>query len=449
MLFRCPPVPAPFRRRAPLALAVALAVVLAAALATAGPAAAQEQPPRTIIRAARMVDVVAGVIRGPVAIAVRGARIESVTFDGDPDGEYDRRIDLGDMTLLPGLIDAHTHLLFDLDANSVERSVRSTAADFALRGARNAHRTLDSGFTTVRDLGGRGFADVALMRAIDEGLVPGPRMLPAGHTIGITGGHSDPAGGLAPGLLELGPEQGIADGPAEVLKAVRYQIKHGALVIKVAATAGVLSWEASAGAQQLTDEEIRVAVAEAHRHGLKVAAHAHGREGILAAVEAGVDSIEHGSMLDDAVVEAMLAHGTYLVPTAYLADAIDYDSLPERMRGKARLIVPLARASLRRAVTAGVRIAFGTDAGVFRHGDNARELAVYVRVGMSPAEALRTATVHAADLLGVDDRGRIEPGLLADLIAMPGNPLENIEAVQDVRFVMKGGGVYRWTPSVR
>ncbi len=392
-----------------------------------------------MLHAARLLDVVRGQLVSPALVVVRDDRIERVGGE-TPAGA--RVVDLGDVTLLPGLIDAHVHLTGDLEGEWVTRPVRETAADEALRGARNARATLLAGFTTVRNVGAGGFADVALMRAIDAGLVDGPRIVPAGHAIGITGGHCD-ATGWAPGVLERGPESGIADGPDQVLRAVRYQIKHGARVIKVCATAGVLSFDATLGAQQLSEEELRAAVEEAARHGLKVAAHAHGTEGIKAAVRAGVASIEHGSLLDDEAIALMKRNGTYLVPTAHLLDVIPLDRLPPPLRAKAEQAIPLARASHRRAIQAGVKIAFGTDAAVYPHGDNAKEFAVYVGYGMRPLDAIRTATVNAADLLGVGDRGTIAPGKLADLVAAPGNPLQDVRALERVSFVMKGGKIYR------
>jgi imidazolonepropionase-like amidohydrolase len=280
------------------------------------------------------------------------------------------------------------------------------------------------------------------MKAIDAGFVMGPRMIPSAHAIGITGGHCDDTG-WAPGVKELGPKDGVADGVDEAVKAVRYQIKHGAKVIKVCATAGVLSFEGSVGAQQLSDAELQAIVQEAARHGLKVAAHAHGTEGIKAAVRAGVASIEHGSMIDDEAADLMKRRGTYLVPTAYLLSTFKYESLPPPIAAKAKEVVPLAQASHRRAIRAGVKIAFGTDAAVYPHGDNAREFAVYVGYGMRPADAIRTATVNAADLLGVSDRGVIAPGKLADLIAVRGNPLEDVRVLEQVPWVMKGGEVVK------
>jgi imidazolonepropionase-like amidohydrolase len=318
--------------------------------------------------------------------------------------------------------------------------VTDSAAEAALKGALNARRTLEAGFTTVRDLGAPGFVDVALARAVEAGWIGGPRIVPAGHALGITGGHCDETG-YAPGILEGDWRNGVADGVDEVVKAVRYQIKHGAQVIKVCATAGVLSHEASVGAQQYTEEELRAIVEEAARHDLKVAAHAHGTEGIRAAVRAGVASIEHGSILDDEAISMMKERGTWLVPTTYLTSRIDLEALPPGIRAKAEDVIPRAVENLRRAVAAGVPIAFGTDAAVFPHGENAGEFAALVDRGMDPLAAIRTATLNGAELLGVDDRGAIAPGRLADLIAVRGNPLEDVRVLQNVRFVMLGGKV--------
>ncbi|HET6341429.1 MAG TPA: amidohydrolase family protein [Gemmatimonadota bacterium] len=402
----------------------------------AGPARAQE--PRVVIRAARLLDVERGEIVPDAVVVVEGERIAAVNPDALPAGADS--IDLGDVTLLPGLIDAHTHLTVDLEGDWVHRGVTAAVADAALRGAHHARLTLEAGFTTVRDLGAPGFADVALARAVEAGWIEGPRIVPAGHALGITGGHCDETG-YAPGILEGDWRTGVADGVDEVVKAVRYQIKHGAKVIKVCATAGVLSHEASVGAQQYTEEELRAIVEEAARHDLKVAAHAHGTEGIKAAIRAGVASIEHGSILDDQAISMMKDRGTWLVPTTYLVERIDLDALPPGIRAKAEGVLPLAVENLRRAVAAGVPIAFGTDAAVFPHGENAGEFAALVDRGMGPLAAIRTATLNGAELLGVDDRGVIAPGRLADLIAVSGNPLEDVRVLEDVRFVMLGGKV--------
>ena len=411
-------------------LGTALAVLLLGSVASAQEA--------IVLKARRMLDVESGRIVADAVVVVRGKTIESVGAAGIPAGA--EVIDLGDLTLLPGFMDMHTHLSFDIEGDWIHRAVKTTAADMAIRGVRNARRTLMAGFTTVRDVGSGAFVDVALQRAVENGLMEGPWIFPAGHALGITGGHCDTTG-FAPGILEEGPKGGVADGIDEVVKAVRYQIKHGAMVIKICATAGVLSFEGPVGAQQYSIEEMRAIVDEAARHGVKVAAHAHGNAGIKAAVLAGVASIEHGSELDDEVIVMMKEMGTYLVPTTYLADAIDLDALPEQVRSKAGYILPRAKDSLRRAIRAGVKIAYGTDAAVYPHGDNAKEFATLVERGMKPIDAIRTATINAADLLGVNDRGTIEPGLLADIVAVPGNPLEDIRVLQDIRFVMHGGRV--------
>lgn len=422
------------RARVPI-VRLALASIGLTGLA-ATPSAAQE--PLLVVRAARMLDIESGTIVPDAVVVVEGERIRAIGAEAAFAGA--QTIDLGDVTLLPGLIDAHTHLTSDLEGDWEHRGVTRTMAEAALFGARNARVTLEAGFTTVRDVGSGGFADVALSSAIERGWIPGPRIFPAGHSLGITGGHCDETG-YRPGILEGDWRSGVADGVDEVVKAVRYQIKHGARVVKVCATAGVLSHEASVGAQQYSEEELRAIVDEAARHGIPVAAHAHGTEGIAAAVRAGVASIEHGSILDDETIALMKERGTFLVPTTYLVGVLDLEALPTEIREKAEWVLPRAVESVRRAVAAGVPIAFGTDAGVYPHGDNAGEFAALVERGMEPLEAIRAATVHAADLLGVDDRGVIGPGKLADLVAVPGDPLLDVSVLEDVRFVMLGGEV--------
>ncbi len=396
-----------------------------------------------IVEAAHMLDVESGKMVSPAIIVVEGDRIQSVNPERLPDGV--ESIDLGEMTLLPGLMDMHTHLTIDIDSAGdwIYQPVKETAADWALRGARNARLTLLAGFTTVRDVGSfRGLPDIALMRAIDSGLVDGPRMFPAGHAISITGGHCDITG-FAPGVLEGGPEEGIADGVDEVLKAVRYQIKHGAKVIKVCATAGVLSFEGPVGAPQYSVEELRAVVEEAERHGLKVATHAHGTEGIINALRAGVHSIDHGSILNEEAIRLLKETGAYLVMNLYLNEALDISSLPVVLQEKEKYLQPLVEKSFQMAIKSGVNMAFGTDAAVFPHGDNAMEFAAQVDRGMAAIESIRGATLYAADLLGVDDRGLISKGRLADIIAVESSPLEDITTLQSVRFVMKGGVVYK------
>jgi imidazolonepropionase-like amidohydrolase len=409
--------------------------------ASATPVAAAANTP-IVLRAARMIDVKSGRAIDKPEIVVRGKTIERVGTGVTTPPQGAEIIDLGQLTLMPGLIDVHTHLSGSIEGDFVNRPVHEGAADSALRGAKHARTTLLAGFTTVRDLGSEDFVDIALMRAVERGDIDGPWIFPAGHPIGITGGHADVTG-FRPGILEQTPDEGIADGPDACVKAVRTQIKYGAKVIKCMATAGVLSFDATVGAQQLSFEELKAIVDEATRHGLKVASHAHGTEGIIAAVKAGVASIEHGSMLSDEAIDLMLQHGTYLVPTAYLRERIDLDHLPPHLRQKAETVFPRAEESLKKAVARGVKIACGTDAAVYPHGENAHELATYVKAGMKPADALRTATVNAVDLLGVQDRGVLEAGKLADIIAVPGNPLDDVAVLQHVQWVMHGGRVVR------
>ncbi|MHC4167720.1 MAG: metal-dependent hydrolase family protein [Planctomycetota bacterium] len=404
------------------------------------PSFALRAEPGLALKASRMLDVEQGsIVQNPFIVVERGLIKSVSTAVPSPDVEM---IDLGDVTLLPGLIDCHTHLMLTLENDFQYTPVTMTTADLTINGVANAEKTLMAGFTTVRDLRSFDFVDVALMKASDSKTIPAPRITPSGYPIGTTGGHADVTG-FIPGVLEWGPKQGIADGPAEVLEAVRYQIKHGAKVIKIMATAGVLSFENSVGAQQFSREELQVIVEETRRHGLKVAAHAHGTEGIIAAIEAGVDSIEHGSILSDEAIALMKKNGTYFVPTAYPRDRVDVNALPPALREKVEIVIPKAQKSLENAIKQNVKIAFGTDAGVFPHGKNAREFSCYVKSGMSEIEAIRTATVNAADLLGVDDRGALKPGMLGDIIAVKGNPLDDIKALESVLFVMKGGVVYK------
>ncbi|RMG93657.1 MAG: amidohydrolase family protein [Deltaproteobacteria bacterium] len=399
-----------------------------------------------VLRDAVLVD---GTGRAPLPdtdIFVQDGRIAGVGKDLEvPDGVTE--VDARGYTVLPGFIDAHTHMVMDPPdsyAAGVERQVRETDADRALRGVRNARATLLAGFTTVRNVGG-GMADRALRDAIDAGLVPGPRMLVANHSIGTTGGHCDDTNALRPEVFGEVPDfrEGIGDGPDELRKAVRYQIKYGADVIKICATGGVLSQGDGVGAPQLTVEEMRVIVEEAVRAERKVAAHAHGNQGIKEAIAAGVHSIEHGSILDDEAIAAMKRRGVFLVPTTYVGryvvERAEAGALSPDSARKAKEIAPKMQRSFRMAYEAGVPIALGSDAGVFPHGRNGKEFTTMVELGMKPMDAIVAGTSAAARLLGLSDVGRIVAGMRADLVLVKGDPLEDITVLERPEAVVKDG----------
>ncbi|MFF0011412.1 amidohydrolase family protein [Streptomyces sp. NPDC005374] len=406
------------------------------------------QPP-VHLRAARMLDVAKGELVEPGDLLIRDEHIAEIAPASVPADAV--VIDLGDLTLLPGLMDMEVNLLLGgPDHRSPLNPVQDDPAVRTLRAVANARRTLHAGFTTVRNLGlfvqtGGLLLDVALRKAIDLGWIEGPRVVPAGHAITPTGGHLDPTmfQALAPHIMPLTVEEGIANGVDEVRKAVRYQIKHGACVIKVCASNGVMSHTGPAGAQQYSDEELRAIVDEAHRAGLRVAAHCMGDRAVRAALAAGIDCVEHGFLAGDETLDLMVERGTFLVATTYIADGMDVSKAAPELQAKAAEVFPQAKATIRRAIERGVRVACGTDAPAVPHGRNARELIALVDRGMTPLAAIRAATTVAADLIDVDDRGRLEPGLLADVIAVPGDPLTDIGVTEDVRFVMKGGQVYR------
>ena len=400
----------------------------------------------TVLRADRLLDVERGRIVEDATVVVEDGKIVALNPDATPAGA--QVIDLGNRTLMPGLIDAHVHLLLS-DASFRNQVLTDSSARGALRGAVNARATVMAGFTTVRDVGQVlptiELPVVALAEASAAGWIEGPEILAAGHALSITGGHIDPAMIIssAEGILVLEPEAGVADGVDEVVRATRFQLKHGARVIKISATAGVMSLEPSVGAQQYSEEEMRAVVEEAGRHGIGVAAHAHGTEGINAAIRAGVVSIEHGSLLDDESIRLMKENGTFLVPTTGLVETLNFDGLPAPVRAKADYVLPLAIENVERAIKANVRIAMGSDAPLIPHGDNAIEIYVMVKRGMSVPDAIRAATVNGAELLGLDDRGRLAEGLRADIIAVDGDPLADVEALSRVSFVMKAGQVLR------
>jgi imidazolonepropionase-like amidohydrolase len=400
------------------------------------------------IQAGRLIDGVSSQVRGPSTIVITGDRITSVENGfGAPAGA--RVIDLRTSTVLPGLIDSHTHITSGSIGNAIVRAATETPLDAAVKSTTYARRTLLAGFTTIRNVGAEGGADVALKHAIEAGVVDGPRIWTARTTISITGGHGD-QGGLRPDLW-VAPTwtDGIVDSPDEARKAVRYQHKYGADLIKITATGGVLSIGDSGDAQQFTDEELRAIVESAHLLGLKVAAHAHGKQGIISAIRAGVDSIEHGTYADDEAFAAFKEHGAYLVPTIIAGKTVaEMATVPgyfhPTVQAKAERIGPLIQGMFGRAYAAGVKIAFGTDSGVSEHGDNAREFGYMVEAGMPPMEAILSATRGASDLLGAADRvGSIQAGRFADVIAVTGDPLADISELRRVTFVMKGGVVYK------
>jgi imidazolonepropionase-like amidohydrolase len=431
-------------------LAVVLfALVLAPALVPSADAA--DAPAAvTVLRAARLFDG-----RGEAAIRdgvviVEGATIKVVGSGlAVPPGAH--VIDLGDVTLLPGFIDAHTHVTGESSDNwlaDTVGSLRRGVPETAIRATEFARRTLMAGFTTIRDVGGSDFVDVALRNAIREGSVPGPRMLVAVNALGARGGHCDQTG--YPYQL-FGPEPGIAQGIAAgadgFRDAVRFQVKYGADVIKVCATGGVLSLADEVDTPQITQDEMNAIVDEAHRLRKRTAAHAHGAEGAKVAIRAGIDSIEHGSFLDDEALRMMKERGTYLVPTLlageYVAGKAAERHYPPEIAAKAQAAVAARSAMFRRALQIGVKVAFGTDSAVSPHGRNAEEFSLLVAHGMSPAAALRTSSA-AATLLGLDKTlGTLEPGKEADVIAVSGDVLADIKATERVVFVMRGGTVHR------
>jgi imidazolonepropionase-like amidohydrolase len=427
--------------------AAGAALVLAAT--SAAPARAETIPQHVLaIRAGHLVDTVAGRVLDDQTIVVEGERITAVGPSASvkvPAGA--ETIDLSRSTVLPGLIDAHTHLT-DNPWLSGYRSLGVSDIRAAMFGVQSARRTLEAGFTTVRNVGASGFGDVALRDAIDDGEVEGPRMRVSGYPIGIQGGHCD--NNLLPHDFHY-QEGGVADGPWQGRAKAREMVKYGADVIKICASGGVLSKGDEPGAEQLSLEEMKAIVEEAHKLGRKVAAHAHGATSIRDAILAGVDSVEHASLIDDEGIRLAKEHGTYLVMDIYNDDFILQEGakagiLPESLE-KERKVGQLQRNNFRKAWQAGVKMAFGTDAGVYPHGDNAKQFYYMVKYGMTPMQAIQAATINAADLLGWKDRiGSVTPGKYADLIAVSGDPLADPAELTHVKFVMKGGAVVKGKP---
>jgi imidazolonepropionase-like amidohydrolase len=416
-------------------------------LAIAGLTAAAQatEPAVSVIRAGHLIDVTAGKVLGGQVIVVRDGRIEAVgSADSVTVPAGAKIIDLASYTVLPGLIDTHTHITSDPTLPPYAGYGLSVPR-MALKGAAYAQRTLLAGVTTIRDVGASGFSDVAVRDAINDSEIPGPRMLVSGPALGITGGHCD-NNLLAPEYNEV--SDGVADGIVGVRHAVRRNVKYGVDVIKFCGTGGVFSKGDTPGAQQYTFQEMQALIDEAHMAGRKVAVHAHGAEGIKAAIRAGVDTVEHASLIDDEGLQLAKKSGIYLSMDIYNSDYTQAEGpkrgeLEEFLR-KDREIAQAQRENFRKAVRLGVKLTLGTDAGVYPHGDNPKQLAYMVRYGMTPMQAIQAATLNGADALGLKDQtGALATGLAADIIAVKRDPLEDIRALEQVDFVMKGGQVYK------
>jgi imidazolonepropionase-like amidohydrolase len=399
-----------------------------------------------VLRATHIFDSATGKISTPGLVVVAKGRIQAVGGVVPAGAEV---IELGDATLMPGFIDAHTHLTseFNPDYNgAMLKGLQMTIAEKSIRATLNARKTLMAGFTTVRDVGASDFIDVGLRNAINAQVVPGPRMLVAVHALGSTGGHCDDQDSFHYGLFghESGPEDGVINTPDEARRAVRFNIKYGADVIKTCASGGVLSPTDDVDVPQLSQAELDALVNEAHTLRRKTAAHAHGPEAAKRAIRAGIDSIEHGTFLDEEALRMMRDRGTFLVPTLTVRVGIAESKFPPAVQAKADAAIKQQDTMVRLAVAMGVKIALGTDAAVFPHGENALEFAYMAADGLTNSQSLMAGTSAAAELLGLQDKvGSLKPGMLADVVAVPGNPVDDIKVTQQVIFVMKDGVIYR------
>jgi len=419
----------------------------ALALLLASGSAAQSA---TVIHAGRVIDGISDTVKSNQTVVVDAGKIISIEPGFRAAAAGDRVIDLKQGTLLPGLFDMHVHLTGEYSKHSEIDDYKLNEADVAIDGVVYAQRTLLAGFTTVRDLGDEYRASISLRNAINAGKVPGPRIIAAGKAIASTGGHADPTNGWARRFpADPGPEEGVINGVDDARKAVRQRYKDGSDTIKITATGGVLSIAANGSNPQMTEEEIRAVVTTARDYGFKVAAHAHGAEGIKRAIRGGVDTIEHGTFMDDEGIKLMKEHGTFYVPTLSAGrwvfdQAQDPDFFPPIVRPKALQVGPQIQATFAKAYKAGVKILFGTDTGVSKHGDNAREFKLMVEAGMPPMEAIRVATSTPAKFLDLDAKtGSIAVGKLGELVGVPGNPIEDISVMERVVFVMKDNTVYK------